>query len=160
MSATVEGVVNVGERGEKPGYDVGLGVLLTLLLLLEEQFHHHETPRTGADGHVLSILILRKLFLDTGLSAFDQASRDMAIMGLFYLCHPGVHLTLTKQKNCNAGEKIAHRRTSDPMLCPTTSLARLVHNLCWRNAPPSTPLHSMDPPTQLSVHACHITAAL
>jgi hypothetical protein len=37
----------------------------------------------------VSLEILRQLCLDTGQSRFDQVTRDLTIMGFFYLCRPG-----------------------------------------------------------------------
>jgi hypothetical protein len=151
----------------------------------------------------VSMAVLRQLCLDTGATNFDRTTRDLAIMGFYWLCRPGeayapsstnaesapfrlcdvefavgtglfrgdtiplellpqaqgARLQFTKQKNCNAGEKIAHGLTGDELLCPTRALARLVEQLRAQNAPNTTPLHCTDPLT-LSVHARHITAAL
>jgi hypothetical protein len=152
---------------------------------------------------LVSMAVLRQLCLDTGPSPFDRTTRDLAIMGFFWLCRPGeayapasansesdpfrlcdvefavgtglfrgdsipldmlpqaqgARLQFTTQKNCNAGEKIAHGLTGDPLLCPIRALARLVVHLRGQNAPNTTPLHCTEPLT-LSVHARHITAAL
>jgi hypothetical protein len=37
----------------------------------------------------VSISILQQLCLDTGPSVFEQTTRDLAIMGFYYLCRPG-----------------------------------------------------------------------
>jgi hypothetical protein len=152
---------------------------------------------------LVSLAVLQQLCLDTGPSPFDRTTRDLAIMGFYWLCHPGeayapssttsksdpfrlcdvefavgtgifrgdaiplallsqahgARLEFTTQKNCNAGEKIAHGVAGEPFLCPTRALARLVTLLRLQNAPRTTPLHCTEP-LHLSVHARHITAAL
>jgi hypothetical protein len=149
------------------------------------------------------LAVLQQLCLDTGTSPFDCTTRDLAIIGFYWLCRPGeayapssanaesdpfrlcdvefavgtgffrgdsiplamlsqahgARLEFTTQKNCNAGEKIAHGVAGDPLLCPTRALARLVTQLRQQDAPNTTPLHCTAPLT-LSVHARHITAAL
>lgn len=69
-------------------------------------------------------------------------------------------LEYTTQKNSRKGERIGHKTSGHPSLCPVRALGRRVTALRAQNAPPTTPLHAVPDSLEAHVTSEHITAAL